>query len=138
MTAHSTANAAYTIALTLVENRLRDLNTEIESHTASHQANPKNWCLVGDAQRVNEVLCQIAGFLSNEDDERQPKRVTAQKAGEAYAEAATIREEYLREITQLIADHKTDQAAHTREWGFAGDMNYIAEQLHDAIRVIRY
>jgi hypothetical protein len=60
------------------------------------------------------------------------EQITAEgypEAASAYSSRAEQVQTLLREISELIAQHQVKQQANSKNWGFAGDLAHVAEQL---------
>ena len=54
---------------------------------------------------------------------------TTQTAAHLYAERCTEAQDLLKRIAGRLADHQKRQAAEPADWGYAGDLGRITEQL---------
>lgn len=59
---------------------IRDLRTKFHELNRIHKADQKNWGIVGSAQHIHEVLCEILVFLNHPDyGERDGKAVRVKR-----------------------------------------------------------
>jgi len=56
-------------------------------------------------------------------------QATKQSAAACYAERHAEAQDLLKRIATRLADHQKRQAAEPADWGYAGDMGRITEQL---------
>jgi hypothetical protein len=56
-------------------------------------------------------------------------QATKQTAAACYAERHAEAQDLLKRIAGRLADHKKRQAAEPSDWGYAGDLGRITEQL---------
>ena len=56
-------------------------------------------------------------------------RTATQTATGCYAERYAEAQDLLKRIAARLADHKKRQAAEPADWGYAGDLGHITEQL---------
>jgi non-ribosomal peptide synthetase component F len=54
---------------------------------------------------------------------------TTQTAARLYAERHAEAQDLLARIAARLAEHQKRQAAHSADWGYAGDLGRITEQL---------
>ena len=57
------------------------------------------------------------------------KQTTKQTAAACYAERHTECQDLLKRIAQQLARHQQEQAAEPADWGFAGDLGHVSEEL---------
>jgi hypothetical protein len=60
-----------------------------------------------------------------------PKTATA-----AYNEKASISQDLLKRIAARLAEHQTQQAARPADWGYAGDLGRINEELAQVLAAL--
>jgi hypothetical protein len=57
------------------------------------------------------------------------KQTTKQTAAACYAERHAECQDLLKRIAQQLAQHQQEQAAEPADWGFAGDLGHVSEEL---------
>ena len=60
---------------------------------------------------------------------QRPTKTTPQSAAETYATRHTECQDLLKRIASRLEQHRKEQAAEPANWGYAGDLGRVAEEL---------
>ena len=63
-----TAAQAYSEHEKAIEKALAALTTQLAELRKEHEADPRNWCVVGSIEEVRERIQTTVSYLANEED----------------------------------------------------------------------